>query len=114
MDRFAAEWLPEPKILHPHPYLRFDAKYLRYRLRRPVEECDGKRQWPRQGYEILNEHGRGSSLSVRKVIQNISSSLSLFVPTTARGCGSVVYTDLLQDCLETRTGPQSVGHRVDI
>jgi hypothetical protein len=29
MDRFAAEWLPEPKILHPHPYLRFDAKYLR-------------------------------------------------------------------------------------
>jgi len=29
MDRFAAEWLPEPKILHPHPYLRFDAKYPR-------------------------------------------------------------------------------------
>jgi RNA-directed DNA polymerase len=29
LDRFAAEWLPEPKILHPHPYLRFDAKYLR-------------------------------------------------------------------------------------
>ncbi|HMD06645.1 MAG TPA: reverse transcriptase domain-containing protein [Candidatus Acidoferrum sp.] len=29
MDRFAAEWLPEPKILHPHPYLRFDAKHPR-------------------------------------------------------------------------------------
>jgi len=29
MDRFSAEWLPEPKILHPHPNLRFDAKYLR-------------------------------------------------------------------------------------
>ena len=29
LDRFAAEWLPEPKILHPYPNLRFDAKHLR-------------------------------------------------------------------------------------
>ena len=27
MDRFAAEWLPEPKILHPYPNLRFNAKH---------------------------------------------------------------------------------------
>jgi RNA-directed DNA polymerase len=26
---FATQWLPRPKILHPYPYLRFDAKYLR-------------------------------------------------------------------------------------
>jgi hypothetical protein len=24
-----AQWLPRPKILHPYPYLRFDATYLR-------------------------------------------------------------------------------------
>jgi hypothetical protein len=39
MDRFAAEWLPEPKILHPYPYLRFDAKYPRFvgtRNRQPL------------------------------------------------------------------------------
>jgi group II intron reverse transcriptase/maturase len=29
MTGFAAQWLPRPKILHPYPYLRFDAKYLR-------------------------------------------------------------------------------------
>ncbi|PYU93592.1 MAG: RNA-directed DNA polymerase, partial [Acidobacteria bacterium] len=29
LERFAAQWLPLPKILHPYPYLRFDAKYLR-------------------------------------------------------------------------------------
>jgi len=29
LERFAALWLPLPKILHPYPYLRFDAKYLR-------------------------------------------------------------------------------------
>jgi hypothetical protein len=33
MDRFAAEWLPEPKILHPYPNLRFDAKHPRSTLR---------------------------------------------------------------------------------
>ena len=26
---FAEQWLPLPRILHPYPYLRFDAKYLR-------------------------------------------------------------------------------------
>ena len=26
---FAEQWLPRPKILHPYPYMRFDAKYLR-------------------------------------------------------------------------------------
>src|SRR5262249_37637457 len=26
---FAAQWLPRPKILHPYPYMRFDANYLR-------------------------------------------------------------------------------------
>jgi len=26
---FATQWLPRPKILHPYPCLRFDAKYLR-------------------------------------------------------------------------------------
>jgi RNA-directed DNA polymerase len=29
MTRFAEQWLPRPKILHPYPYMRFDAKYLR-------------------------------------------------------------------------------------
>jgi len=29
LDRLAAEWLPEPKILHPYPNLRFDAKHPR-------------------------------------------------------------------------------------
>ena len=29
MTGFAEQWLPRPKILHPYPYLRFDAKYLR-------------------------------------------------------------------------------------
>jgi len=29
MTRFADEWLPRPKILHPYPYMRFDATYLR-------------------------------------------------------------------------------------
>jgi len=29
LERFAARWLPVPKILHPYPHLRFDAKYLR-------------------------------------------------------------------------------------
>src|SRR5580700_3329961 len=33
LDRFAAEWLPEPKILHPYPNLRFDAKHPRSTLR---------------------------------------------------------------------------------
>ena len=26
---FVEQWLPPPKILHPYPYFRFDAKYLR-------------------------------------------------------------------------------------
>lgn len=26
---FAAQWLPQPRILHPYPYMRFDAQYLR-------------------------------------------------------------------------------------
>jgi len=26
---FIKQWLPLPKILHPYPYLRFDAKHLR-------------------------------------------------------------------------------------
>ena len=26
---FAEQWLPQPKILHPYPYMRFDARYLR-------------------------------------------------------------------------------------
>jgi hypothetical protein len=29
LDRFAAQWLPVPKILHPYPHLRFDARNLR-------------------------------------------------------------------------------------
>src|SRR5256712_8774305 len=29
LERFAAQWLPLPKILHSYPHLRFDAKYLR-------------------------------------------------------------------------------------
>ena len=29
LERFAAQWLPVPKILHPYPLLRFDAKHLR-------------------------------------------------------------------------------------
>src|SRR5260370_24136994 len=29
MDRFAAEWRPEAKMLQRHPHLRFDAKYPR-------------------------------------------------------------------------------------
>lgn len=29
MTSFAEQWLPRPKILHPYPYMRFDAKYLR-------------------------------------------------------------------------------------
>ena len=29
MTGFAEQWLPRPQILHPYPYLRFDAKYLR-------------------------------------------------------------------------------------
>src|SRR5499427_2058332 len=29
MTGFADQWLPRPQILHPYPYLRFDAKYLR-------------------------------------------------------------------------------------
>jgi RNA-directed DNA polymerase len=29
LERFAARWLPVPKILHPYPLLRFDAKHLR-------------------------------------------------------------------------------------
>jgi hypothetical protein len=29
LERFAAQWLPLPKILHHYPHLRFDAKYLR-------------------------------------------------------------------------------------
>ena len=29
MTGFAEQWLPRPKILHPYPYMRFDAKYLR-------------------------------------------------------------------------------------
>jgi RNA-directed DNA polymerase len=27
---FVEQWLPPPKILHPYPYFRFDAKYLRW------------------------------------------------------------------------------------
>ena len=26
---FVEQWLPLPRILHPYPYLRFDAKHLR-------------------------------------------------------------------------------------
>src|SRR5207245_8803155 len=29
MDQFVAQWLPLPKILHPYPHLRFDAKHPR-------------------------------------------------------------------------------------
>jgi len=29
MTSFANQWLPRPKILHPYPHMRFDAKYLR-------------------------------------------------------------------------------------
>jgi len=29
LDPLMAQWLPIPKILHPHPLVRFDAKYLR-------------------------------------------------------------------------------------
>ncbi len=29
LERFAAQWLPLPKLLHPYPHLRFDAKYPR-------------------------------------------------------------------------------------
>jgi len=29
MDQFVAQWLPSPKILHPYPHLRFDAKHPR-------------------------------------------------------------------------------------
>jgi len=29
MDQFVAQWLPVPKILHPYPHLRFDAKHPR-------------------------------------------------------------------------------------
>jgi len=29
LERFAALWLPLPKILHPYPLVRFDAKHLR-------------------------------------------------------------------------------------
>ena len=29
LERFAAQWLPLPKILHPYPLVRFDAKHLR-------------------------------------------------------------------------------------
>jgi hypothetical protein len=29
MEQFAAQGLPVPKILHPYPHLRFEAKYLR-------------------------------------------------------------------------------------
>ena len=29
LERFAAQWLPVPKILHPYPHLRFDAKHPR-------------------------------------------------------------------------------------
>ena len=28
-ERLATQWLPIPKILHPYPLVRFDAKYLR-------------------------------------------------------------------------------------
>jgi group II intron reverse transcriptase/maturase len=33
MARFAEQWLPLPKILHPYPNLRFDAKYPRGEFR---------------------------------------------------------------------------------
>jgi len=29
LEGFATQWLPVPKILHPYPLVRFDAKYLR-------------------------------------------------------------------------------------
>ena len=29
LERFAAQWLPVPRILHPYPHLRFDAKHPR-------------------------------------------------------------------------------------
>jgi RNA-directed DNA polymerase len=29
LERFAEQWLPVPKVLHPYPHLRFDAKHLR-------------------------------------------------------------------------------------
>lgn len=29
LERLAVQWLPLPKILHPYPLVRFDAKYLR-------------------------------------------------------------------------------------
>jgi RNA-directed DNA polymerase len=29
LTMFAEQWLPRPKILHPYPYMRFDARYLR-------------------------------------------------------------------------------------
>ena len=29
LSGFVEQWLPPPKILHPYPYFRFDAKYLR-------------------------------------------------------------------------------------
>jgi hypothetical protein len=29
LEVFATQWLPVPKILHPHPLVRFDAKYPR-------------------------------------------------------------------------------------
>jgi RNA-directed DNA polymerase len=29
LEGFVTQWLPVPKILHPHPLARFDAKYLR-------------------------------------------------------------------------------------
>jgi len=28
-ERLAEQWLPVPKLMHPYPHLRFDAKYLR-------------------------------------------------------------------------------------
>lgn len=29
MHRLAARWLPEPRVLHPYPEVRFAARYLR-------------------------------------------------------------------------------------
>jgi len=29
LEGFAIQWLPVPKILHPYPLVRFDARYLR-------------------------------------------------------------------------------------
>jgi hypothetical protein len=29
LEGFATQWLPVPRILHPYPLVRFDAKYLR-------------------------------------------------------------------------------------